>query len=273
MVEQLIRNQQVVGSSPILGSRTSRLGPRWKVRMRGPEITHPGPSTSALAYWVGRLWFLLSGWQLEGEPPSVSHAVIIAAPHTSNWDLPHMLATAFVLRLRVSWMGKDSLFKPPFGVLLRLLGGVPIDRSKAGGMVQQASDQLRGPSPLMLAVPPSGTRSSRPLWKSGFYWIACTAEVPIVCGYLDYGRRCAGLGPSIVPTGDVVADMNEIRGFYNDKQGKFPEHQSTIRLRDEERSPNAEDTGPAQDEGATPGVLAREPRPVQAEVPCSDGDA
>jgi len=201
--------------------------------MRSSKVTHPGPTTSKLAYWIGRLWMLVFGWDVEEPGPDVPKGVIIATPHTSNWDLPHMLAAAFVYRVHVRWLGKHTIFKPPFGWFFRWLGGIPVDRSHPGGMVGQAADRLVEADKLYIAVPPSGTRDKRDRWKSGFYWIAHTAQVPVICGYLDYAKRRANLGYTFVPTGDVHSDMEKVRRFYEDVKGKFPELHTTIVLKEE----------------------------------------
>lgn len=216
--------------------------------MRSSQIAHPGPTTSWLMYWAARLWMWVFGWDVEGEPPQARKGVVIAAPHTTNWDLPHMLAAAFLFRFRISWLGKDSLFRFPYGGFMRFLGGLPVDRTAPKGLVQQAADKLKEADQLMIAVPPSGTRSFRDHWKSGFYWIAYEAQVPVVCGYLDYTRRRACLGFTFVPTGDVKADMDRVRAFYAGVQGRFPDQQSTIVLKEEEAAAASEDAdhaGPA----------------------------
>ncbi len=182
---------------------------------------------------VGNLILKASGWKaLPGEPDAQSY-VIIAAPHTSNWDLVYMLAIGFVLDIDIRWMGKKSLFEPPLGWLTGPLGGVPIDRSQPQGVVEQMARRLQG-EPMKLAVPPSGTRSRREYWKSGFYHIANAAQVPIALGFLDYSRKEGGLGPSVTPTGDIVADMDKIRAFYASKRGKFPQQETRIRLKEED---------------------------------------
>lgn len=201
--------------------------------MRSSEITHDTATTSWLMYWVARAWFWMWGWTVHGEVPPVRQAVLIAAPHTSNWDLPHMLATSFIFRVRLSWMGKHTLFKPPLGWLLRFFHGVPVDRRAPGGLVKQVAAMFGDREGLVMAVPPSGTRGRRELWKSGFYWIADTAQVHVVCAYLDYSRKQAGLGLAFVPSGDVASDMEQVRAFYADKQGKFPDLESTVRLKEE----------------------------------------
>jgi 1-acyl-sn-glycerol-3-phosphate acyltransferase len=180
-------------------------------------------------------WFLrLAGWEAEGVRPEAPTCVLIAAPHTSNWDLAFLLAFAATFDVRISWMGKHALFRPPFGWLMRLTGGIAIDRRQHGGMVEQAAHMLKSATRLMLVVPAEGTRAHVSHWKSGFYHIARAANVPIVLGYLDYARRRGGFGPAIVATGDIRADMDKIRQFYADKTARFPEDFGDVRLKEEE---------------------------------------
>ena len=172
---------------------------------------------------VGSLVFLrLAGWKIEGQlPSSASKSVLIAAPHTSNWDLPYTLMVAFVLRLNVYWMGKHSLFKPPFRGVMMWLGGIAVDRSQAGNLVAASAQALcQADGPLQLIVPPEGTRSKTRYWKTGFYYIAQTAQVPIVLAFLDYSTKRGGLGPVFQTTGDIEADMTAIKAFYLGVKGK-----------------------------------------------------
>jgi 1-acyl-sn-glycerol-3-phosphate acyltransferase len=165
----------------------------------------------------------LLGWQLEGEVPPIPKFVMIAAPHTSNWDLPVMLFAAFLYRARIFWMGKHTLFWGPLGPFFRWLGGIPIDRSGPRDLVAQSVDQFRANDTLILAVPPEGTRSRVRYWKTGFYYIALGAGVPIVLGYIDYSRKAAGLGPALQPSGNLDEDMKTIRAFYDPIAGKYPD--------------------------------------------------
>lgn len=206
--------------------------------MRGYELTHDAPSTGRVLYWLGRLWLFFSGWKLVGDVPPGRKFVIIAAPHTSNWDLLHMLAAAWVFRIRISWLGKKSLFRGPFAPFMRWLGGIPIDRSAHHGVVQQVADRFDASEALMVAVPPAGTRGRGKGWKSGFYWIARTARVPILCGSLDYQKKESGLGLSFVPSDDLGADLNRIRDYYRDIVGRYPENTTPIRLREETADPS-----------------------------------
>jgi 1-acyl-sn-glycerol-3-phosphate acyltransferase len=187
------------------------------------------PLEKLLARWF--LW--ISGWKAEGTKPAARRFVLIAAPHTSNWDLAFLLAFAAVFDVRVSWLGKHALFRPPLGWVMRRVGGIPIVRHRRGDMVAQAARSFASREELALVVPAEGTRSRVGHWKSGFYHIARTANVPIVLGYLDYARRRGGFGPSLEATGDVRGDMDEIRTFYADKVGRHPERFGEVRLADE----------------------------------------
>jgi len=159
-----------------------------------------------------------------------------------------MLAITGVLRVRVNWLGKHTLFIPPFSFLLRMLGGIPVDRGAASGVVRQAATRLQQREPMFLAAAPSGTRSKRDHWKGGFYWIAIQAEVPIVCGYLDYEKRCGGFSDAIHLSGDVRQDMDVIRAFFSDKEGRHPDKKSRIYLRAEERdSKHSNHAGPVEE--------------------------
>lgn len=166
-----------------------------------------------------------TGWRLEGElSESARKCVFIAAPHTSNWDLPYTLMMGLALRLNLCWMGKASIFRPPFGPLMRWLGGLPVDRSKSNNAVAAAAAALRAADgPLQLVIAPEGTRGRAREWKTGFYFIAQEAGVPIVLAYVDYARKVGGLGPVFTPTGDVERDIAEIRRFYAGVRGKNPE--------------------------------------------------
>lgn len=184
--------------------------------------------------WLGRTWLSLFGWRLVTETPPVDKFVFIAAPHTTGWDLPFMLATAYAMGVPISWLGKRELFGLPFGPLLRWLGGIPVDRGRRGNMVGQAAEAFAQASQLVLAVPPEGTRKGGGHWKSGFYHIARAANVPIGLGYLDYARRRCGVGGFVEATGDVRADMAKIRGFYADVRGKYPHLEGEPRLQEED---------------------------------------
>ncbi|MFZ1862733.1 MAG: lysophospholipid acyltransferase family protein [Polyangiales bacterium] len=187
-----------------------------------------------LKRWIGSTFLRATGWRMDGVRPAVDRYVIIAAPHTSNWDMPFMLAMAFVYDIPVRWMGKHTLFSPPFGVLLKRLGGIPIVRDQPGGVVGQMVDYFKDNESLVLMVPAEGTRSHVEYWKSGFYHIARAADVPVILSYLDFEKKVGGIGPSLQLTGDIHADMDKIRAFYAGIQGLRPQNVGVIRLREED---------------------------------------
>lgn len=164
----------------------------------------------------------LTGWTIEGAlPPEAKKSVFIAAPHTSNWDLPYTLMVAFALRLNPYWMGKHSIFKAPFGGVMRWLGGIAVHREQSNNLVAASAEAIRlAHTPLQLIVPPEGTRNKTRYWKTGFYYIAVGAQVPIVMAYMDYSTKRSGLGPLFYPTGDLQADMAYIKAFYAPFKGK-----------------------------------------------------
>lgn len=214
------------------GSRPSSFhGARPRAKL---AATMSNPRGGPVKYWIGKGWLALFGWRLETEQPTTDKFVLIAAPHTSSWDLPFMLATSYVMRVPISWMGKQELFRPPFGWFLRGLGGIPIDRGARKNRVGWAVEQLARAEHLVLAVPAEGTRGKVDFWKSGFYRIALGAGVPIGTGYLDFERKTCGIRGFVTPTGDVRADMDRIRAMYEGVRGKYPEKESVPRLREED---------------------------------------
>lgn len=163
------------------------------------------------------------GWRREGRIPDIPKYVVIAAPHTSNWDFPITLAMLFAFKLKVYWMGKDTLFCWPFRPFFRFLGGIPIDRSRSANVVEQSIQAFRERAKLAMMISPEGTRRNVSYWKTGFYYIASGAGVPIVLGFLDYLRKAGGFGHVMEPTGDMDADMEKIHVFYAGVTGRHPE--------------------------------------------------
>lgn len=183
------------------------------------------PVISTVMRWLTLAYLKLAGWKVEGSLPEQARvSVFIAAPHTSNWDLPFTLMAAFALRLDIYWMGKEEIFKPPFRGLMMWLGGVPVRRSQSNNLVAASAQALKDSTrPMQLVVPPEGTRSKVRYWKTGFYHIAQAAEVPIILSYLDFGTKRMGLGPVLIPSGDLDADMVKIKTFYTPIRGKNPD--------------------------------------------------
>ena len=177
----------------------------------------------------------LAGWRYEGDVPTEKKAVCLAVPHTSNWDGALLVALLRSIGLEMEWMLKDTWMKGPLRPAMRRLGAVGIDRSRSTHVVDQMIEQFRQRDRFLLGIPPEGTRGRAEFWKSGFYHIALGARVPVIPGYLDYGRKRAGLGPPIVLSGDVRADMDVIRAYYA-KMKPTPHDPSKfgpIRLREE----------------------------------------
>lgn len=158
--------------------------------------------------------FKLCGWQLVGTLPACPKYIIIAAPHTSNWDFVLAMGIAFAYRFKVFWMGKHTLFRWPFGYISRWLGGIAVERSANHNLVAQTVEQFRRHDALIIGIPPEGTRKRVAQWKTGFYYIALQAQVPIVLGFFDYKHKAVGFGPTFTPTGDIERDMTEIQAFY-----------------------------------------------------------
>lgn len=185
------------------------------------------PIIRTLFAWLAIVMLKLTGWKLKGKMPNLPKYVLIAAPHTSNWDFPVTMGIFFAARANVYWMGKDTLFKGPMGPIMRWLGGIAVDRRKANNLVQQIVDVYNANERLVITIPPEGTRKKVAYWKTGFYHIAVGAGIPIVLGYLDFARKEGGFGPVFYPTGDVEKDMLSIQAFYRGVTGKNPAGQST----------------------------------------------
>jgi 1-acyl-sn-glycerol-3-phosphate acyltransferase len=184
--------------------------------------------------FLSSLFLRLTGWKADGVRPEPNQFVLIAAPHTTNWDFVYLLVFASYYEIQISWMGKDSLFRRPFGSLMRALGGIPVRRHKRENLVDSMARAFEDHPTLRLVVPAEGTRGHVDYWKSGFYHIARTAEVPIIMSFLDYTSKTGGFGPAFSPSGDLGRDMDSIRKFYDGRQGKYPAKFGRIRLREEE---------------------------------------
>lgn len=165
--------------------------------------------------------FLLrrSGWQLVGEVPTLKRYVLIAAPHTSNWDFVLMVLAVLTAGIDLHWMGKHSLFRAPFGGLMRWLGGIAIDRSKANNVVSQMIDTFTERDDLVLLITPEGTRSQVERWKTGFYQIAHGAGVPVIPAYVDADAHTLRFGEPFQPSGDLEADLPKIQAHYAGLRG------------------------------------------------------
>jgi 1-acyl-sn-glycerol-3-phosphate acyltransferase len=185
---------------------------------------------------LARCWLFLMRWSIVHQGPVPDRCVVIAAPHTSNWDFPVTMAMAEVEKVPMKWLGKAQMFNKVLGPLFRAMGGISVERSSPQGLVGDLAAEFGRHEHLALVVPAEGTRDAVEYWKSGFYRIAQMADVPIVCAYVDKATRSGGFGPVITPSGDVRADMDLIRAFYADKTGLKPGRFNVPRLREEDTS-------------------------------------
>jgi 1-acyl-sn-glycerol-3-phosphate acyltransferase len=184
---------------------------------RPPRVPEPGPNVprahGRLAAGLGRLMMGLTGWTIEGTIPDRPKMVLVVAPHTSNWDFLTGLWVKLALRLGGGFVAKHTLFRWPFGPLMRWIGGIPVDRRAASGFVQQAVEAIRGSERMVLVIAPEGTRRRSP-WKSGFYRIALEAGVPVLPAGFDYRRKVLFFAAELEPTGDYERDLAAIRSHY-----------------------------------------------------------
>jgi len=170
---------------------------------------------------IARSFMSLFGWHIEADIPNLPKLVLVGAPHTSNWDFILTMATQFALSVQISWMAKRSLFHWPFKGIMEWLGGVPIDRAAQGaGIVDQTVEVFNNRDKFVIAIMPEATRSKAREWKTGFYHIAEGANVPVVMVRFDYGRKVMGIGPTLEPSGDITADMDEIQSLFSGIAGK-----------------------------------------------------
>jgi 1-acyl-sn-glycerol-3-phosphate acyltransferase len=177
---------------------------------------------------LARVILRFFGWKIKDKLPPLSKYVLIGAPHTSNWDGILMILVIWALPLKLTWVGKDSLFRWPLGWFMRSLGGIPVNRRAKNNFTQQMIQEFSQREQLYLAIAPEGTRSKTKRWKTGFYYIALGAGVPIVLASLDYENKEVGLEKLLVPTSELSADFEIIRAFYAPFKGKNPHLQGEI---------------------------------------------
>lgn len=176
------------------------------------------PALQALGHSVLKL----RGFSLEISLPNEPRFVLLLAPHTSNWDFVLAIATVLAVDLKANWFAKHSIFKPPLGSFFRAIGGIALDRGSPRNALSQITAAFKNHSQLVFCIAPEGTRQPVEKWKRGFYQIAYAAQVPIVCGYVDYERKVCGTGPVIFPSGRYAEDIEKIQAFYRTITPKFP---------------------------------------------------
>ena len=172
---------------------------------------------------LSKLFLKIMGWKLVGEvPKEVKKAVLVCAPHTSNWDFPFALASFFIADIKVNYFIKKSWFFFPMNLFFKVTGGVPVDRSKNHGLVHSMTLLLKESDEMIIAVPAEGTRSWVSKWKTGFYHIAKSAKVPIIMGFVDFKMKEVGFGPIFNVSEDFEKEMSKIQAFFKNKIGKYP---------------------------------------------------
>ena len=182
--------------------------------------------------------FLLDffGWSFKAEDRIPDRCILIAAPHTSNWDFPMMLAYGVMLKLNYSWLGKHTLFRGPLGPLMKMLGGIPVDRTRRNDYVNVLSDEIISMKDCILIIPPEGTRARSEYWRSGFMHIARKVNFPIVFGRLDYHERNLTFSG---PVSNSLSDDEIItcaQSFYKDAKGLYPKNFGPVRFKEKTQS-------------------------------------
>lgn len=186
------------------------------------------PLLSKILHHLAGAILCMVGWRVEGRLPNLPKFILVGAPHTSNWDFVMFLAVIFHLEANVRFMGKAELFRSPFGFFFRYCGGIPVDRSKSNGLVDQMVQACNASGRFILTIAPEGTRHRVQEWKRGFYHIAKSAGIPMVMAVVDGARKVVGVGQIFHPTGNIEADMKTIQGFFAGMVGINPRHTSEL---------------------------------------------
>ncbi len=172
---------------------------------------------------ISKFIFFIIGWKaVGGVPKDLKKAIFLIAPHTSNVDFYIGRFYCWIKGIPIKLLIKQEAFKGPMGGLLKKVGGIPINRSRATNKVRQVADQFEKYDTMMLGIAPEGTRKLTKRWKMGFYHIAVHANVPILMSYIDYKKKVAGVAEPFYPTGDIEKDMKVFEDFYRDKTAKHP---------------------------------------------------
>lgn len=202
---------------------------RWLRQMNMPEKLPENMPVrgNGFSLFLGAFALKMMGWRMEGEFPNEKKMIIAVAPHTSNWDFVVAVSFMFCVRLRTSFMAKNALFIAPFKGIMRWLGGIPINRSRAHGVVAQMVDKFNQEDSLALALAPEGTRRLTPRWKTGFLQIAAKANVPVLLIGLDYKRKTFVVGPCENVSDDTDAELKKALAFFDSVTGKYPENCDT----------------------------------------------
>ncbi len=172
-----------------------------------------------------KIFYRLKGWKTGTPfPPELKRCIVLAVPHTSNWDFVYGIVSIHLFQLKINYLAKRELFVWPIKNIFINSGGIPVERKGSHHIVENMIEQFKTQERFILAIPPEGTRKGVKKWKTGFYHIALGANVPVVLGYIDYKTRTAGFGPALYMSGDKEKDAKAIRDFYSGITAKYPEH-------------------------------------------------
>lgn len=177
--------------------------------------------------WLAQRLMRLFGWRVAGSAPNLPKMVLIGAPHTSNLDFILTIATMSAMGIQLSWVAKHSLFRWPYGGFFRWLGGIGVNRKSTKGFVGKLAQEYQQREKLLLAIMPEGTRSKVKRWRTGFYYLALQAQVPILLVTFDYGNKVMRIGPALQPSGDIDADLPQIQARFAGVQPRHPDRDSS----------------------------------------------
>jgi|TARA_B110000977_G_scaffold68973_1_gene93637 1-acyl-sn-glycerol-3-phosphate acyltransferase len=217
---------------------------------------HDTPGVIHIIRLLSWLVLKLGGWKVVNVAPATGSYLIIAAPHTSNWDFPLGIVMAFHLRLKVYFIAKHTLFEGMAGPIMRWLGGIPLNREASKNFVEVSIEAYANQEKLIFAIAPEGTRSSVARWKTGFYHMAKGAKVPLALAYFDFATRTGGIGKMLETSENMQADMQAIAAFYRPMTGKNPNNYNPD-IMGEQQAPTAEPSAP-QTLGESPPVQPAE---------------
>ncbi len=173
--------------------------------------------------FLSQIYFKLTGWRVVNElPGEINKCVLVAAPHTSNWDFPITLAAFYIMEMRIKYLIKKEWMGFPLGWMFKATGGIGVDRERSGNFVDRLADILNRSEKMILVISPEGTRKLAGKWKTGFYYAAVKANVPIALAYLDYKKRIGCIGHVLHPTGDFIKDMQQVKEFYKTITPRHP---------------------------------------------------
>lgn len=173
--------------------------------------------------FIGKTGLRLWGWRIEGEIPNNSKFVHLVAPHTSNWDFPVGVLAQMAMNLDIRFMGKEALFEGLQGKLMRALGGIPVSLQRGLGMTDTLAEEIRNSDGYILTITPEGSRFLRTTWRTGYYYIAHKAKLPILLVYMDFKEKVIGYGPTVIPSGDFNKDVHLVNAYFKGRSAYQPE--------------------------------------------------